>query len=207
MEFFVRNNGEGISVQNGDWVSVGRILNGGQLHTIPFYAYTDFSPQTVGPELAVSNVRALYVLISDATSSYETPQGHGQDVLFSYKLDPHSDETFEYTRSDQDNVVGLLLPFEANIMFDYLAGGTAHFKVFAGDLSEFVGKVDTNEFMELASKDESISYSDSLHYLGVTGFYSNSEGQISIISDDGEFDYVYTATEGPDVFLASNEDD
>ena len=43
--------------------------------------------------------------------------------------------------------------------------------------------------------------------LGVTGFYSNSEGQISIISDDGEFDYVYTATEGADVFLASNEDD
>ena len=196
MEFFVRDNGEGISIQNGDWVSVGRILNGGQLNAIPFYSYTDFSPQTVGPELAVSEGRDLYILIADATSSYGTPQGDGQQASFSYKLDPHSDETFEYTRSDQDNGVGLLLPFEANIMFDYLAGGTAHFKVFAGDLSEFVGKVDTNEFMEIASKDESISYSDSLHYLGVTGFYSNSEGQISIISDDGEFDYVYTATEG-----------
>ena len=78
MEFFVRNNGEGISVQNGDWVSVGRILNGGQLHAIPFYAYTDFSPQTVGPELAVSDGRALYILISDASSSYGYPRVLGK---------------------------------------------------------------------------------------------------------------------------------
>ena len=85
-------------------------------------------------------------------------------------------------------------------MFDYLAGGTVT-SIVAGDLNEYVGKVDANELMDIASKDDSISYSDGLHYLDVTGFYSNSEGQISIISDDGEYDYVYTATEQQTFFL------
>ena len=162
---FVRDNGEGISIQNGDWVSVGRILNGGQLNAIPFYSYTDFSPQTVGPELAVSEGRDLYILIADATSSYGTPQGDGQQASFTYKLDPHSDETFEYTRSDQDNGVGLLLPFKQTLCLTTWLEELLTSRFLLGIWMNMWGKLMQMSFMEIASKDESISYSDSLHYL------------------------------------------
>ena len=61
LDFYERHSGQGMSPQFGDWISVGRILNGGQLHVNPFYAFTDFSPQTVGPELAVSLDEPLYI--------------------------------------------------------------------------------------------------------------------------------------------------
>ena len=80
MEFFVRNNGEGISIQNGDWVSVGRILNGGQLNAIPFYSYTDFSPQTVGPELAVSEYEISTFLLLTQRVVMEHPRVMGNKL-------------------------------------------------------------------------------------------------------------------------------